>query len=93
MAQCMKWLEDQVFSIREAATKNLQQLASEFGPDWAKEHLVPQVRPLSHPAHMCIRCPCIYVYMPSVNSIRCGASTSCTFWSDMYVQLSSGPLT
>ena len=43
VAQCMKWLEDQVFSIREAATKNLQQLASEFGPDWAKEHLVPQV--------------------------------------------------
>ena len=40
----MKWLEDQVFSIREAATKNLQQLAREFGPDWAKEHLVPQVR-------------------------------------------------
>ena len=41
--QCMKWLEDQVFSIREAATVNLQHLAREFGPDWAKEHLVPQV--------------------------------------------------
>ena len=34
----------QVFSIREAATANLQRLAREFGPDWAKEHLVPQVR-------------------------------------------------
>ena len=39
----MKWLEDQVFSIREAATMNLQKLAQEFGPNWAKEHLVPQV--------------------------------------------------
>ena len=42
--QCMKWLEDQVFSIREAATKNLQKLAQEFGPEWAKDHLVHQVR-------------------------------------------------
>jgi hypothetical protein len=32
-----------VYSIREAATQNLQQLAQEFGSDWAKEHLVPQV--------------------------------------------------
>ena len=47
----MKWLEDQVFSIREAATKNLQQLASEFGPDWAKEHLVPQVLCRGPPCH------------------------------------------
>ena len=42
--QCLTWLEDQVFSIREAATLNLQKLAQEFGSDWAKEHLVPQVR-------------------------------------------------
>ena len=41
--QCMKWLEDSVFSIREAATKNLQKLAQEFGPEWAKEHLVNRV--------------------------------------------------
>ena len=34
----------QVFCIREAATQNLQKLASEFGPDWAKDNLVPQVR-------------------------------------------------
>ena len=42
--QCMKWLEDSVYSIREAATKNLQRLAQEFGPDWAKDHLVGKVR-------------------------------------------------
>ena len=33
----------QVFCIREAATLNLQKLASEFGPDWARDNLVPQV--------------------------------------------------
>ena len=38
MMQCL-----QVFCIREAATQNLQKLASEFGPDWAKDNLVPQV--------------------------------------------------
>lgn len=39
----MKWLEDPVASIREAATRTLQKIAQEFGPEWAKEHLVPQV--------------------------------------------------
>jgi hypothetical protein len=41
--QVIKWLEDQVASIREAATKALSKIAAEFGSDWAKEHLVPQV--------------------------------------------------
>lgn len=40
---CCRGCCSQVFSIREAATANLQRLAREFGPDWAKEHLVPQV--------------------------------------------------
>lgn len=39
----MKWLADPVYSIREAAIVNLQKLAQEFGSDWAKEHIVPQV--------------------------------------------------
>ena len=42
--QCMKWLEDSVFCIREAATRNLMKLAQEFGPDWARVNLVPPVR-------------------------------------------------
>lgn len=33
----------QVFSIREAATNNLKRLAEEFGPEWAMQHIVPQV--------------------------------------------------
>lgn len=44
--QCMKWLQDSVYSIREAATRNLMKLAQEFGPDWAKDHLVTPVGPL-----------------------------------------------
>lgn len=49
--QCMRWLQDSVFSIREAATRNLMKLAQEFGPDWAKDHLVPPVgdSPSGHP--------------------------------------------
>ena len=39
----MKSLEDQVASIREAPATTLQKIAQDFGGDWAKEHLVPQV--------------------------------------------------
>ena len=44
----MRWLADPVFSIREAATANLRSLAEEFGADWAKEHIVPQVDFVAH---------------------------------------------
>ena len=48
-----------MYSIREAATQNLQQLAQEFGSDWAKEHLVPQVlRPLLTQSFLCNLCSC-----------------------------------
>lgn len=33
----------QVFSIRDAAANNLKRLAEEFGPEWAMQHIVPQV--------------------------------------------------
>lgn len=33
----------QVYSIRDAAATNLKRLAEEFGPDWAMQHIVPQV--------------------------------------------------
>ncbi len=36
-------MEDQVFSIREAATLNLAALAQGFGEEWARDHLVPPV--------------------------------------------------
>ncbi|OEL21536.1 Serine/threonine-protein phosphatase 2A 65 kDa regulatory subunit A beta isoform, partial [Dichanthelium oligosanthes] len=42
-ALCMQWLEDKVFSIRDAAANNLKRLAEEFGPEWAMQHIIPQV--------------------------------------------------
>lgn len=33
----------QVYSIRDAAANNLKRLAEEFGPDWALQHIIPQV--------------------------------------------------
>eukprot|EP00178_Gracilaria_changii_P016575 TRINITY_DN47798_c0_g1_i1.p1 TRINITY_DN47798_c0_g1~~TRINITY_DN47798_c0_g1_i1.p1 ORF type:complete len:683 (-),score=110.57 TRINITY_DN47798_c0_g1_i1:2369-4417(-) len=40
---CISWLRDCVFSIREAAIKNLRALTEIFGLNWAKEYIVPQV--------------------------------------------------
>lgn len=42
-SQCMHWLGDCVYSIRDAATINLRALTEVFGVDWAKQHIVPQV--------------------------------------------------
>jgi serine/threonine-protein phosphatase 2A regulatory subunit A len=39
----MGWLQDQVYSIREAATINMKRLAEEFGSDWAQTQLVPHI--------------------------------------------------
>lgn len=39
----------QVYSIREAAANNLKRLAEEFGPEWALQHIIPQV------CHYCFR--------------------------------------
>lgn len=36
-------LQDPVFCVRQAATDCLAALAKEFGPDWAREHVVPRV--------------------------------------------------
>lgn len=33
----------QVHSIRDAAANNLKRLAEEFGPEWAMQHIIPQV--------------------------------------------------
>ncbi|KAJ0727226.1 putative armadillo-like helical protein [Helianthus annuus] len=33
-----------VYSIREAVANILKRLAEEFGPDWAMQHIVPQVK-------------------------------------------------
>ncbi|CAL5442214.1 unnamed protein product [Camellia sinensis] len=42
-ALCMQWLKDKVYSIRDAAANNVKRLAEEFGPEWAMQHIIPQV--------------------------------------------------
>ena len=39
----MNWLGDPVYSIREAATVNLESLTKEFGAEWAKVTILPRV--------------------------------------------------
>lgn len=45
----------QVASIREAGSKSLQKIAKDFGPEWAKEHLVPKVLALARNSHYLYR--------------------------------------
>jgi len=50
---CMSWLGDNVFSIREAATTNLKRLTEVFGPEWAKNTIVPKVLQMAnHPNYL-----------------------------------------
>jgi len=50
---CMSWLGDCVYSIREAATKNLKDLTRVFGVDWAEKNIVPKVVKLhTHPNYL-----------------------------------------
>jgi serine/threonine-protein phosphatase 2A regulatory subunit A len=44
-----------VASIREAGSKSLQKIAKDFGPEWAKEHLVPKVLALARNSHYLYR--------------------------------------
>lgn len=44
---CMQWLNDTVFSIREAATINLKKLTDVFGADWAKTTIIPQIQEMA----------------------------------------------
>lgn len=50
----MKWLEDKVYSIREAATKILAQLAKEFGEGWVRD-IIPKVVDMSRNPHYLYR--------------------------------------
>ncbi|KAF9593164.1 hypothetical protein IFM89_020460 [Coptis chinensis] len=50
-----RWLEDKVYSIRDAAANNLKRLAEEFGPEWAMQHIVPQVLDMINNPHYLYR--------------------------------------
>jgi serine/threonine-protein phosphatase 2A regulatory subunit A len=45
----------QVYSIREAAANNLKRLAEEFGPEWALQHIIPQVMEIISNPHYLYR--------------------------------------
>lgn len=50
---CMGWLADHVYSIREAATINLQKLTEVFGVEWARQTIIPKVVAMStHPSYL-----------------------------------------
>jgi serine/threonine-protein phosphatase 2A regulatory subunit A len=40
---CLKWLDDPVFAVREAAADNLKKLCETFGPAWADRILVSRL--------------------------------------------------
>ncbi|KAM7268387.1 hypothetical protein ACFE04_010553 [Oxalis oulophora] len=44
-----------VYSIRDAAANNVKRLAEEFGPEWAMQHIVPQVLEMINNPHYLYR--------------------------------------
>ncbi|KAH0678131.1 hypothetical protein KY284_019216 [Solanum tuberosum] len=49
-----EWTE-LVYSIRDAAANNLKRLAEEFGPEWAMQHIIPQVLDVINNSHYLYR--------------------------------------
>ncbi|KAG5608220.1 hypothetical protein H5410_019501 [Solanum commersonii] len=50
-----KWWLMVVYSIRDAAANNLKRLAEEFGPEWAIQHIIPQVLDVINNSHYLYR--------------------------------------
>jgi serine/threonine-protein phosphatase 2A regulatory subunit A len=40
---CITWMSDSIFSIREAAIKNVRSLTEIFGAQWAVTHMIPKL--------------------------------------------------
>ena len=40
------WLQDSIFTIREAAIENLKELTKIFGAQWASRHAIPRLMAL-----------------------------------------------
>ncbi|CAG0921341.1 unnamed protein product [Notodromas monacha] len=67
---CMAWLVDHVYAIREAfdhvyaireaATLNLKKLVEQFGPDWAKNTVIPKVSQMASDANYLHRMTCLF---------------------------------
>jgi len=52
---CVKWLSDRVYSIREAASKNLTSLTEVYGKEWTKSKIIPRVIDLKNNPHYLYR--------------------------------------
>ena len=57
---CMSWLGDTVYSIREAATKNLRKLTDVFGVEWARNTIIPKVMTMGNQTNYLYRMTTIY---------------------------------
>lgn len=67
----MSWLGDTVFSIREAATKNLKKLTEVFGVDWASEAIIPKVTVMGkHPNYLYRMTTCFAISVSSNHSLK-----------------------
>merc|ERR1711916_389499 len=50
---CLTWLGDSVYSIHEAATKNLKELINDFGVEWAAGNILPKILSMyTHPNYL-----------------------------------------
>ncbi|KAL0760017.1 hypothetical protein Bca101_076167 [Brassica carinata] len=76
-ALCMQWLQDKVYSIREAGANNLKRLAEEFGSEWAMQHLVPQVLEMVNNPHYLHRMMALRVI--SLMAPVMGSEITCSF--------------
>jgi serine/threonine-protein phosphatase 2A regulatory subunit A len=45
---CVTWLNDDISTIRDAATINLKELTSLFGTEWACDNLIPHIEEIRH---------------------------------------------
>ena len=66
----MNWLGDPVYSIRDAATVNLESLTREFGAEWAKLTILPRVLQMATSPNYLYRMTVLFsvaVFPPSVS--------------------------
>ena len=79
---CMGWLGDTVFSIREAATKNLKKLTEVFGPEWASEAIIPKVMAMGNHPNYLYRMTTCFAISVGLPPSRHGADTVLTSAAD-----------
>ena len=74
---CMSWLGDTVFSIREAATKNLKKLTEVFGVEWASDAIIPKVTAMGkHPNYLYRMTTCFAISVRFASTLRLSRITN-----------------